>query len=55
MREFAILPDEAYEVVTENRALFAAPSRDEYRGGKAQDGSFRNCGDGAVFLLRIMH
>jgi hypothetical protein len=35
MREFAILPDEAYRVVTENRALLK-PSCDAYRGRKAQ-------------------
>ena len=54
MREFAILPDEAYGVVTESPGAIGAPSRDEYRGGKTQDASFCNCGDGAVLLLGIM-
>src|SRR5271163_1198708 len=55
MREFAILPDEAYGVVTENRAPFAAPSRHEHRSRKAQNGCFVSCRDGSFLLLRIMH
>jgi TetR/AcrR family transcriptional regulator, copper-responsive repressor len=53
MREFAILPDEACAVVTENRALLQHPSRHEYRRLKAYDGSLRNCGNGVVLLLRL--
>ena len=53
MRELAILPDEAYGIVTQNRALLGTPSRHEYRSRKTQYGSFRNCGDGAVLLLRV--
>ena len=55
MREFAILPDEAHTVVSENRALLHRLLANEYRGGKDQDGSFCDCGDGVVFLLRAVY
>ena len=54
MREFAILPDEVYAVVTENGSYWSA-SRLEHRSRKTQDGSYCNWGDGAVVLLRTMH
>jgi TetR/AcrR family transcriptional regulator, copper-responsive repressor len=55
MREFAILPDEALWGRDGESSAIAAPSRHEHRSRKAQDGSFRDCRDGAVLLLRIMH
>ena len=46
MREFAILPSEAYGADRESSAA-GAPSRHEY--------CFRNCRDGFVLLFWIMH
>ena len=54
MRSSRSLPDEAHAVDGKSGAI-GAPFSDEYRGRKAQDGSFCNRGDGSVILLGIMH
>ena len=54
MREFAILPHQAHAVGKEPGAV-AAASGQEYRGGEPGNGSQRDCGHGAVLLLRSMH
>jgi AcrR family transcriptional regulator len=55
MREFARPSGRGLWGRDGESGAIAAPSRHEHRGRKAQDGSFCNCRDGAVLLLRIMH
>ena len=50
-----IPPDEAYAVVTENRALVERLLAINIEAEKTNDGSVSNYRNGAVLLLRIVH